>query len=66
MKFRKLIGYIFSPLTFGIGFLSPLIGQILTAVGYANGIDNIYLGLGIGVSLGLLAQIRGSWVWVKA
>lgn len=66
MKFQKLIGYLFSPLTFSIGFLSPLIGQILTALDYTSDIDNIYLGLGIGISLGLMAQIRGSWVWVKA
>jgi hypothetical protein len=65
MDFKKLIGFIFSPLAFGLGFVAPLAAQILTAFGYSAGIDNIYIGLAIGGSLGLMAQVRGSWVWVK-
>jgi hypothetical protein len=62
----KFLVYLFSPLVFGVGFLAPLIAQLLTAVSFSiNGIDNIYLGLFIGCLLGLIAQIRGSWVWVK-
>jgi len=65
MDFKKLIGVIFSPLAFGLGFVAPLAAQILTVSGYSVGIDNIYMGLAIGGSLGLMAQLRGSWVWVK-
>lgn len=65
MMFKKLIGYLFSPLAFAIGFLSPLIAQTLDALQYSVGINNLYIGLAIGISLGLMAQIRGSWVWVK-
>lgn len=65
MDFKKLIGILFSPLLFGVGFVAPLSAQILTAVGYSAGVDNIYIGLAIGGSLGLMAQVRGSWVWVK-
>lgn len=65
MNIKKLIGYLFSPLAFAIGFLSPLIAQVLDAVQYSAGIDNLYIGFAVGVSLGLMAQIRGSWVWVK-
>jgi hypothetical protein len=32
---------------------------------YSAGINNLYIGLVVGISLGLMAQIRGSWVWVK-
>jgi hypothetical protein len=65
MNFKKLIGVLFSPLVFGIGFVAPLAAQILTGLGYSAGIDNVYIGLAIGGSLGLMAQVRGSWVWVK-
>lgn len=65
MDFKKLIGAIFSPLVFGLGFVAPLSAQILTVSGYSASIDNIYIGLAIGGSLGLMAQLRGSWVWVK-
>lgn len=62
----KLISFLFSPIVFGLGFLAPLIAQMLTAseLGIA-GMDNIYIGLIIGGLLGLIAQLRGSWVWVK-
>lgn len=62
----KLIGFLFSPIVFGLGFLAPLIAQTLTASGLViAGMDNIYIGLIIGGLLGLIAQFRGSWVWVK-
>ncbi len=65
MNLQKLVGYLFSPLAFGIGFLSPLAAQSLTLLGVTTAFDNIVLGLLIGLSLGLMAQLRGSWVWVK-
>lgn len=65
MDFKKFIGVLFSPLVFGLGFLAPLSAQILTIFGYSAGINNIFIGLAIGASLGLMAQLRGSWVWVK-
>lgn len=65
MYLKKLIGYLFSPLAFSIGFLSPLIAQVLNAANYSAGINNLYIGLVVGLSLGVMAQIRGSWVWVK-
>lgn len=62
----KFFTYLFSPLVFGIGFLAPLAAQLLTAASITiNGIDNIYAGLLVGGLMGLIAQIRGSWVWVK-
>jgi hypothetical protein len=62
----KFLGYIFSPLVFGIGFLAPLFAQLLVVSGVdVNGLDNIYVGLFMGGLMGLIAQFRGSWVWVK-
>jgi hypothetical protein len=64
MKFVRLL---FSPLVFGLGFIAPLAAQLLTAAGLTlpGGIDNLYAGLLIGGLLGLMAQVRGSWVWAR-
>ena len=62
----KIIGFLLSPFTFGIGLLAPLIAQIMAFVGLSVvGIPDIWVGLFIGAQLGLIAQLRGSWVWIK-
>jgi len=62
----KIISYLFSPLAFGLGFLSPLIAQVLTVLNISvAGVDNIFVGLALGITLGLIAQLRGSWIWIK-
>ena len=62
----KIIGFLFSPIIFGIGLLAPLIAQIMAFVGLSVvGIPDIWVGLFIGAQLGLIAQLRGSWVWIK-
>ncbi|MDG1207136.1 MAG: hypothetical protein P8N51_17340 [Pseudomonadales bacterium] len=62
----KIIGLVFSPIVFSIAFLAPLIAQSLTALNISfDGIPNIAVGLVIGGCLGLMAHLRGSWVWVK-
>lgn len=62
----KLILFIFSPVVFGVLFLAPLIAQVLTAFGFAwPDVNNLSIGLFLGASLGLIAQIRGSWIWIK-
>ena len=65
MFFKKLIGLLFSPIVFGIGFVAPLVAQILNRLDVTMGIENLYVGLIVGLLLGLMAQLRGSWVWVK-
>lgn len=61
MQALKLL---FSPVVFAIGFLAPLIDQSLTAAGVAfDGVPNLYIGLGVGLALGITAQIRGGWLW---
>lgn len=62
----KLLGLLFSPLVFGLAFLAPLIAQSLIAVGLPTaGINPLWVGFIVGGGLGLAAQIRGSWFWVK-
>lgn len=62
----KLIKYLFSPLVFGFGFLAPLIAQMLTALDVSLlGTTNLVVGVVIGGLLGLIAQFRGSWIWIK-
>ncbi len=59
----KIIGFLLSPFTFGIGLLAPLIAQIMAFVGLSVvGVPDIWVGLFIGAQLGLIAQLRGSWV----
>lgn len=59
----KTIFYL-GPLIFGFGFLAPLSAQIITAASWALpfGLTPLIAGLIIGGGLGLIAQIRGTWV----
>jgi len=62
----KIIGFLFSPIAFGVGLLAPLIAQLMTFAGLSVvGVPDVIVGLFIGGQLGLIAQLRGSWVWVK-
>jgi hypothetical protein len=61
MPFLKLL---FSPMVFAIGFLVPLFSQSLTALGVQiDGVPNLVLGGSVAVLLGILAQVRGGWLW---
>ncbi|RPG30632.1 MAG: hypothetical protein CBC52_004025 [Gammaproteobacteria bacterium TMED92] len=62
----KLIRLLFSPLVFGLAFLAPLIAQSVIALNWQIlGLDPLWTGLAVGGGLGLMAQLRGSWVWIK-
>lgn len=62
----KIIRFLFSPLIFSLGFIAPLLAAVLSAGGLAiNGIENITIALVIAGLWGVMAQYRGSWVWVK-
>ena len=55
-----------APLTFAILFIWPLITQGTVALGLMeSGWPAIIVGAAIALPLGLVAQIRGSWVWIK-
>lgn len=52
------------PFLFGIGFIAPLIAQLMAAAGVAApfGISRIAFGLMIGGTWGLVANLRGRWL----
>ena len=63
---KTLFGILLSPLAFAIGFLWPLVTQTAIALDLmAAGAEAILLGAAIAIPFGLLAQFRGSWVWIK-
>ena len=52
------------PILFGVGFLAPLVAQSMDVLGCQApfGSSRIVFGLLVGISLGLVAKCRGSWV----
>lgn len=62
----KLIGLIlqFMPLIFGVGFLAPLIAQVIERAAWALpfGASPLAAGLVIGGLWGAQAQFRGRWI----
>ncbi len=52
------------PFLFGIGFIAPLIAQLLAASGVEDvwGINPLAIGLAIGGAWGLYANIKGRWI----
>ena len=65
----KLIETIFKfgPLVFGLGFLVPLFRELIIMSGVALpfGMSALVVALALGGGLGLMAQVRGSWIWQK-
>lgn len=61
-----LLKLIFSPIVFGLLFLGPLIAQSMTAMDLQLfAIPNLLLGHVIGGAWGLIAKLKGSWLWIK-
>ena len=52
------------PLIFAVGFLVPLISQIIQAFGWTPpyGLTPLQSGFLIAVPLGLLTMVRGRWI----
>lgn len=63
MSILKLL-YPWGPVFFGLGFLAPLIATLMTEASIATpfGLTEIQTGLIIGLTLGLIAKFRGSWI----
>ena len=63
----QLIQIFFSPIGFAIGFLTPLLAQGLIYFDIAENWKIAYsIGFGVSIFLGLMAQVRGSWIWLKS
>jgi hypothetical protein len=54
----------FMPLFFGVGFIAPLIAQVMAAFDIAAplGISRMAFGLSAGAPWGLYAVLRGRWL----
>ncbi len=52
------------PVLFGVGFVAPLVAQSLdaAAVSAPFGLGSLTFGLAVGISLGAVAKVRGSWI----
>ena len=62
----KLIGLFLSPIAFSIGFLTPLLAQVILATSTELSTLIAYgIGFAVSISFGIVAQLRGSWIWVK-
>ncbi len=59
---KKLLAVM--PFLFGIGFIAPLIAQSMSVWGLDApfGLSRIAIGLAIGGTWGLVANIRGRWL----
>ena len=63
---EKFIKLLFAPLTFALAFLAPLFAQILDAPALSFPIaSNLTLAFVVAGAWGLVAQLRGSWIWLK-
>ena len=59
-----LLKLLFTPTAFALGFLTPLIAQTMTALGMGiDGVPNLAVGLGVALTLALVAHLRGGWLW---
>ncbi len=60
--FRFLISL--GPLLFGLGFVAPLVAQIIEYQGWSTpfGLTPLWFGLALGAILGLVANVRGRWI----
>ncbi len=65
-KMERLIKVFFSPMIFAVGLLWPLGTQILIASGLMTpGWPTWAVSAAVVLPFALMAQIRGSWLWVK-
>ncbi len=63
---RRILGGLFRimPLLFGLGFLGPLVAQLLTLAGWAPpwGLAPLAVGMVIGGAWGGVAVLTGRWL----
>ena len=63
---QRIASALLSPLVFAIGFIWPLVAQASLALGLVTlEWQALLIGALVAVPLGLMAQLRGSWIWIK-
>ena len=66
IQMQQLVTALLSPMAFAIGFLWPLATQTLLALEVMTvGWQALLLGAVIALPLGAIAQVRGSWLWIR-
>ena len=66
-KMQQAIKFFFSPVAFAIGFLWPLVAQVLIATGTLPATWTTWLIAAlIVIPFTASAQLRGSWLWIKS
>ena len=63
---QTLFKILLSPMAFAVCFLWPLITQSLEALAWTNSeMLAITIGGVFAIAFGAMAQLRGSWIWLK-
>ena len=63
---ETLIKALLSQMAFAVGFLMPFLAQTMIALGFmSNGWQVYAVSALLAMTFGLMAQLRGSWIWVK-
>ena len=63
---QQTIKYFFSPVAFAIGFIWPLTVQVLNGLAVTTpGWQTWLIAFAAVMPFALMAQIRGSWIWIK-
>ena len=63
---QQIIRFVFTPIAFALGFIWPLVSQLLVSADLvAPGWSAIAVGAVVAIAWGLMAQFRGSWIWIK-
>ncbi len=63
---QQLFRLLLSPMAFAIGFIWPLATQTIIAMEIIPaGWMAIAVGAAIAIPLGIMAQVRGSWIWIR-
>ena len=62
----KLIKLLFLPITWAVGFLLPLFAQSILVLELTESVLTAYITAAvIALAWGVMAQLRGSWIWLK-
>lgn len=63
---QNLLKVFMSPMAFVVGFVWPLLAQTIVLLGVGqSGLESLVLASFIAMPLGIMAQLRGSWIWIK-
>lgn len=63
---QVVLKFLLSPIAFALGFVWPLLTQSLLHSGWiVDTTQALIIGGVIAITFGIVAQLRGSWIWIK-